>query len=186
LLTAEDPVEYDIAGIMQVAINEGVGMTFMKALRAFLRQDPDVIMLGEMRDLETSQIAIQASLTGHLVLSTLHTNDAPGAVTRLVDMGIEPFLVASSLIGVIAQRLVRTLCERCKQPYAPPAQLLERLGAGMVAGDGQVPIYRPVGCEFCGKIGYKGRIGIFEILVVDDEVKALITKGASAAEIREA
>ena len=186
IITIEDPVEYQMAGINQVMVNPKAGLTFANGLRAFLRQDPDIIMVGEIRDEETARIAIHAALTGHLVLSTLHTNDAPGAVTRLVDMGIEPFLVSSSLIGVIAQRLVRTLCERCKQPYAPPAEVLERLGAGMVAGDGQVPIYRPVGCEFCGKIGYKGRIGIFEILVADEAVKALVTKGASAADIRAA
>src|SRR5207302_11506082 len=119
LLTVEDPVEYDIDGIMQVAVNEAVGMTFGKALRAFLRQDPDIIMLGEMRDLETSQIAIQASLTGHLVLSTLHTNDAPGAVTRLVDMGVEPFLLPSTLMAVLAQRLVRPSCKQCRTPFEP-------------------------------------------------------------------
>jgi type IV pilus assembly protein PilB len=119
LLTAEDPVEYDVEGIMQVAINEGLGMTFGKALRSFLRQDPDIIMVGEMRDLETSQIAIQASLTGHLVLTTLHTNDAPGAVTRLVDMGVEPFLISSTLVCVLAQRLVRTICKKCRTPFEP-------------------------------------------------------------------
>src|SRR5688500_10719653 len=127
LLTAEDPVEYDIEGIMQVAINEGVGMTFGKALRSFLRQDPDIIMLGEMRDLETAQIAIQSSLTGHLVLSTLHTNDAPGAVTRLVDMGVEPFLISSTLMAVLAQRLVRTVCKKCRTPFEPTESQLSLL-----------------------------------------------------------
>src|SRR5436853_2654597 len=127
LLTAEDPVEFDIEGIMQVAINEGVGMTFGKALRSFLRQDPDVIMLGEMRDLETAQIAIQASLTGHLVLSTLHTNDAPGAVTRLIDMGVEPFLISSTLVAVLGQRLVRTICKNCRTPFEPTENQLSML-----------------------------------------------------------
>ena len=127
LLTAEDPVEYDIDGIMQVAINDAQGMTFSKALRSFLRQDPDIIMLGEMRDLETSQIAIQASLTGHLVLSTLHTNDAPGAVTRLVDMGVEPFLISSTLMAVLAQRLVRTACKKCRTPFEPTESQLTLL-----------------------------------------------------------
>ena len=127
LLTVEDPVEFDIEGIMQVPVKESVGMTFAKALRAFLRQDPDVIMVGEMRDLETSQIAIQASLTGHLVLSTLHTNDAPGAVTRLVDMGVEPFLISSTLMGVLAQRLVRKVCSSCKTPFEPTDQQLNQL-----------------------------------------------------------
>jgi type IV pilus assembly protein PilB len=185
IVTVEDPVEYQLAGINQVQMNPKAGLTFANGLRSFLRQDPDIIMVGEIRDEETARIAIHAALTGHLVLSTLHTNDAPGAVTRLVDMGIEPFLVASSLIGVIAQRLVRILCDRCKQVYTPPAEVLQRLGATMLAGDGQVPIYRPVGCEFCTKIGYKGRIGIFEIMAVDDAIKTLITKRASITEIKE-
>jgi type IV pilus assembly protein PilB len=185
IVTVEDPVEYQLAGINQVQMNPKAGLTFANGLRSFLRQDPDIIMVGEIRDEETARIAIHAALTGHLVLSTLHTNDAPGAVTRLVDMGIEPFLVASSLIGVIAQRLIRVLCDRCKQVYTPPAEVLQRLGATMLAGDGQVPIYRPVGCEFCTKIGYKGRIGIFEIMVVDDVIKTLITKRASITEIKE-
>jgi type IV pilus assembly protein PilB len=185
IVTVEDPVEYQLAGINQVQVNPKAGLTFANGLRSFLRQDPDIIMVGEIRDEETARIAIHAALTGHLVLSTLHTNDAPGAVTRLVDMGIEPFLVASSLIGVIAQRLVRILCDRCKQVYTPPAEVLQRLGATMLAGDGQVPIYRPVGCEFCTKIGYKGRNGIFEIMVVDDVIKTLITKRASITEIKE-
>jgi type IV pilus assembly protein PilB len=185
IVTIEDPVEYQLAGVNQVQVNIKAGLTFANGLRSFLRQDPDVIMVGEIRDEETARIAIHAALTGHLVLSTLHTNDAPGAVTRLVDMGIEPFLAASSLVGVIAQRLVRVLCDRCKQVYTPPAEVLHRLGATMLAGDGQVPIYRPVGCEFCNKIGYKGRMGIFEIMVIDDVVKTLITKRASIAEIKE-
>ncbi|HET8998407.1 MAG TPA: type II secretion system ATPase GspE [bacterium] len=185
IVTVEDPVEYQLAGINQVQVNPKAGLTFANGLRSFLRQDPDIIMVGEIRDEETARIAIHAALTGHLVLSTLHTNDAPGAVTRLVDMGIEPFLVASSLIGVIAQRLVRILCDKCKQVYTPPAEVLQRLGATMLAGDGQVPIYRPVGCEFCTKIGYKGRNGIFEIMVIDDVIKTLITKRASITEIKE-
>jgi type IV pilus assembly protein PilB len=185
IVTVEDPVEYQLAGINQVQVNPKAGLSFANGLRAFLRQDPDIIMVGEIRDEETARIAIHAALTGHLVLSTLHTNDAPGAVTRLVDMGIEPFLVASSLIGVIAQRLIRLLCERCKETYTPPAEVLQRLGASMLAGDGQVPIFRPVGCEHCNKIGYKGRSGIFEIMVVDDAIRAFITRRASITEIRE-
>ena len=184
IITIEDPVEYQMAGVNQVQVNPKAGLTFANGLRSFLRQDPDIIMVGEIRDEETARIAIHAALTGHLVLSTLHTNDAPGAVTRLVDMGIEPFLAASSLIGVIAQRLVRVLCDRCKQTYTPPAEVLQRLGAAMLAADGQVPIYRPVGCEVCNKIGYKGRLGIFEIMVVDDPIKDLITKRASIAAIK--
>jgi type IV pilus assembly protein PilB len=184
IVTIEDPVEYQLAGINQVMVNPRAGLTFANGLRSFLRQDPDIIMVGEIRDEETARIAIHAALTGHLVLSTLHTNDAPGSVTRLVDMGIEPFLVASSLIGVIAQRLVRVLCERCKQAYAPPADVLNRLGAPMLTADGQVPIYRPVGCEVCTKIGYRGRSGIFEIMVVDDAIRNLITQRASIADIK--
>ncbi|HKV45062.1 MAG TPA: type II secretion system ATPase GspE [bacterium] len=186
IITIEDPVEYQMSGINQVQVNPKAGLTFANGLRSFLRQDPDIIMVGEIRDEETARIAIHAALTGHLVLSTLHTNDAPGAVTRLVDMGIEPFLVASSVIGVIAQRLVRMLCDRCKQVYNPPAEVLARLGASMIAADGQVPIFRPVGCEHCNKIGYRGRTGIFEIMVCDESIKTLITKEASFTEIREA
>ncbi len=185
IVTIEDPVEYQLAGINQVQVNPKAGLTFANGLRSFLRQDPDIIMVGEIRDEETARIAIHAALTGHLVLSTLHTNDAPGSVTRLVDMGVEPFLVASSLIGVIAQRLVRVLCERCKQAYTPPADVLQRLGAAMLAADGQLPIYRPVGCEVCTKIGYRGRSGIFEIMIVDDPIRNLITRRASIAEIRD-
>ena len=185
IITVEDPVEYQLAGISQVQVNVKAGLTFANGLRSFLRQDPDIIMVGEIRDEETARIAIHAAMTGHLVLSTLHTNDAAGAITRLVDMGIEPFLVSSSLIGVIAQRLIRILCDKCKQPYTPPAEVLQRLGAAVLAGDDQLPIHRPVGCEFCNKIGYRGRIGIFEIMVCDDEIKSLITKRASIAEIKD-
>ena len=156
ILTAEDPVEFDIEGIMQVAVNEAIGMTFGKALRSFLRQDPDVIMLGEMRDLETSQIAIQASLTGHLVLSTLHTNDAPGAVTRLVDMGVEPFLISSTLMGVLAQRLVRTICKKCRTPFEPTESQLSMLNLSP-HDIGDKVFYYGRGCAACNDTGYKGR-----------------------------
>ena len=159
ILTAEDPVEYDMEGIMQVAINEGVGMTFMASLRAFLRQDPDVIMVGEMRDIETAQIAVQASLTGHLVLSTLHTNDAPGAVTRLVDMGVEPFLASSTLIGVLAQRLVRTICKKCRAPFEPTENQLAQLNLSPYDVGDKV-FYFGRGCQVCNDTGYKGRKGI--------------------------
>jgi type IV pilus assembly protein PilB len=184
LLTAEDPVEFDIEGIMQVAINEGVGMTFMKALRAFLRQDPDVIMLGEMRDLETSQIAIQASLTGHLVLSTLHTNDAPGAVTRLVDMGVEPFLISSSLMAVLAQRLVRTVCKKCRTPFEPTENQLSLLNLSP-HDVGDKVFYYGRGCSTCNDTGYKGRKGIFELLAVSDPVRELINERAPTVVIRQ-
>ncbi|MBM3846328.1 MAG: type II/IV secretion system protein, partial [Verrucomicrobia bacterium] len=184
LLTAEDPVEFDIEGIMQVQVNEAAGMTFGKALRAFLRQDPDVIMLGEMRDLETSQIAIQASLTGHLVLSTLHTNDAPGAVTRLLDMGVEPFLISSSLMAVLAQRLVRTICKRCRAPYEPTENQMHMLN--LSPHDlGEKVFYYGRGCPNCNDTGYKGRKGIFELLVMSDSIRDLINERAPTVVIRQ-
>lgn len=184
LLTAEDPVEYDIEGIMQVAINDAVGMTFGKALRAFLRQDPDVIMVGEMRDLETSQIAIQASLTGHLVLSTLHTNDAPGAVTRLVDMGVEPFLISSTLMAVLAQRLVRTVCKKCRTPFEPTESQLSLLNLSP-HDIGDKVFYYGRGCQVCNDTGYKGRRGIFELLVVTDPIRNLINERAPSVVMRQ-
>ncbi|MBI4327171.1 MAG: Flp pilus assembly complex ATPase component TadA [Chloroflexi bacterium] len=184
LLTAEDPVEYDIEGIMQVAINEGVGMTFGRALRSFLRQDPDIIMLGEMRDLETSQIAIQASLTGHLVMSTLHTNDAPGAVTRLVDMGVEPFLISSTLMAVLAQRLVRTICKKCRTPFEPTENQLSLLNLSP-HDIGDKVFYYGRGCSGCNDTGYKGRKGIFELLAITDPIRALINERAPTVVIRQ-
>ncbi|HEY0488644.1 MAG TPA: type II secretion system ATPase GspE [Telluria sp.] len=166
ILTVEDPIEYDLIGVGQTQVNARIDMSFAKALRAILRQDPDVIMIGEIRDLETAQIAVQASLTGHLVLATLHTNDAAAAVTRLLDMGIEPFLLSSSLLGVMAQRLVRKLCVHCKVP------------------DGQ--FYKAVGCDKCGQTGYHGRVGVYELLQTNDEIRAQIHNRASEAEIRTA
>ncbi|MEY4429960.1 MAG: type secretion system protein GspE [Pseudomonadota bacterium] len=166
VLTVEDPVEYELPGIGQTQVNARIDLTFAKALRAILRQDPDVIMIGEIRDFETAQIAVQASLTGHLVLATLHTNDAPSAVTRLTDMGIEPFLLSSSLLGVLAQRLVRKLCPHCKR----------RDDAGR---------YHPVGCSECGMTGYKGRTGVYELMVADDEIRGLIHAQASEAKLFE-
>lgn len=184
LLTAEDPVEYDIDGIIQIPVNEAIGLDFPRVLRAFLRQDPDRIMVGEMRDLETAQIAIQASLTGHLVLSTLHTNDAPGAVTRLVDMGCEPFLVAASLEGVLAQRLVRTICPDCRVPYEPNEAILTQLGiAPHELGDKD--FYTGKGCDTCGDSGYKGRAGIYELLDITDPVRELITDRAPTVVIKQ-
>jgi general secretion pathway protein E len=168
VLTVEDPIEYHLEGIGQTQVNARIDMSFAKALRAILRQDPDVVMIGEIRDLETAQIAVQASLTGHLVLATLHTNDAVSAVTRLTDMGIEPFLLSSSLLGVVAQRLVRRLCEQCRVPDP-------------VAGG-----WRAVGCPACDRSGYRGRTGVHELFVVDDAVRALIHRGASESELREA
>jgi type IV pilus assembly protein PilB len=184
LLTAEDPVEYDIEGIMQVAINDAQGMTFGKALRSFLRQDPDVIMLGEMRDLETSQIAIQASLTGHLVLSTLHTNDAPGAVTRLVDMGVEPFLISSTLMAVLGQRLVRTACKKCRTPFEPTETQLALLNLSP-HDIGDKVFYYGRGCSNCNDTGYKGRKGIFELLVVTEPIRHLINERAPTVVLRQ-
>jgi type IV pilus assembly protein PilB len=184
LLTAEDPVEYDIDGIMQVAINDAVGMTFSKSLRSFLRQDPDIIMVGEMRDLETAQISIQASLTGHLVMSTLHTNDAPGAVTRLVDMGVEPFLISSTLMGILAQRLVRTICKKCRTPFEPTEQQLSLLN--LSPHDlGEKVFYYGRGCSNCNDTGYKGRKGIYELLVVSDAIRALINERAPTVVLRQ-
>ena len=184
LLTIEDPVEYDIEGIIQVPVNEGVGMTFGKALRAFLRQDPDVIMLGEMRDLEASQIAIQASLTGHLVLSTLHTNDAPGAVTRLIDMGVEPFLISSTLQVVLAQRLVRTICKKCRTSFEPTANQLSILN--LSAYDiGDKAFYYGRGCGACNDTGYRGRKGIFELLAASEPVRVLINQRAPTVVLRQ-
>ncbi len=184
LLTAEDPVEFDIEGIMQVAINDALGMTFGKALRSFLRQDPDIIMVGEMRDLETAQIAIQASLTGHLVLSTLHTNDAPGAVTRLVDMGSEPFLVSSTLMAVLGQRLVRRVCKDCRTPFEPTEAQLALLN--LSPHDlGDKVFYYGRGCSTCNDTGYKGRKGIYELLVCSDTIRSMITERAPTIVLRQ-
>ena len=184
LLTAEDPVEFDIEGIMQVAVNEAQGMTFAKALKSFLRQDPDIIMVGEMRDLETAQISIQASLTGHLVLSTLHTNDAPGAVTRLVDMGVEPFLISSTLMAVLGQRLVRTTCKNCRTPFEPTEQQLSLLGLSPHDLGDKVFHYGR-GCSACNDTGYKGRKGIFELLIVSDSIRSLINERAPTIVVRQ-
>src|SRR5689334_14028996 len=184
LLTAEDPVEYDIEGIMQVAIHESMGLTFSRALRSFLRQDPDIIMVGEMRDLETAQISIQASLTGHLVLSTLHTNDSPGAVTRLVDMGVEPFLISSTLMGVLGQRLVRTVCKNCRTPFEPTEAQLSLLN--LSPHDlGDKVFYYGRGCSTCNDTGYRGRKGIFELLIVNDPIRTLINERAPTVVLRQ-
>jgi len=185
IITVEDPIEYQLKGIGQIQVNSKIDLTFARGLRSILRQDPDVIMVGEIRDLETAEIAIQASLTGHLVLSTLHTNDAPTAVTRLVDMGIEPFLVSSSLIGVMAQRLVRLLCPHCKEAYHPTA---EEAGEIQIRMDEIPPegLFRPRGCARCVETGYQGRTGIYELLPVDEAIQNLILKGHDANEIRRA
>jgi len=184
LLTAEDPVEYEIDGIIQVPINEGVGLTFSRVLRAFLRQDPDRILVGETRDAETAQIAIQASLTGHLVFTTLHTNDSTGAVTRLMDMGIEPFLISASLECVLAQRLIRKICTSCRTAYEPSEQILASLGLS-IHDIGDKNFYYGKGCEACNQTGYKGRKGIYELLKISDPVREMINDRAPGILIRQ-
>jgi type IV pilus assembly protein PilB len=187
ILTIEDPVEYEMAGITQVGVNKKAGMTFAAGLKSMLRQDPDIIMVGEMRDQETAMIAIEAALTGHLVFSTLHTNDAPAAVARLMDMGVEPFLIASATVGVMAQRLLRKVCDKCKQPYEPPRDAIKRLGMNLDEIDrSKVTFYRGRGCEHCKNSGYKGRVGCYELMPVTDKVRELILAHASAYAIREA
>lgn len=183
IITIEDPIEYQIAGINQVQVNPKIDLTFAAGLRAFLRQDPDVIMVGEIRDRETAEIAIQASLTGHLVISTLHTNDAPSTVSRLVDMGVEPFLVSSSIIGVIAQRLVRTVCHDCAKKYTPTLEELVKIGLGLEDLKGR-QLYRAVGCPNCLETGYAGRLAIYEFMLMNDEIRAEIMKGSDASSIR--
>ena len=184
LLTAEEPVEYEIEGIQQVPINEAIGLSFARVLRAFLRQDPDRIMVGETRDLETAQIAIQASLTGHLVFTTLHTNDAPSAVARMIDMGVEPFLISSSLEGILAQRLVRKICTHCRTPYEPSEAVLRQIGLS-VHEVGDKNFYYGTGCEHCNNTGYRGRKGIYELLDVTEPIRELITSRAPSVVIRQ-
>ncbi|HTO95420.1 MAG TPA: type II secretion system ATPase GspE [Myxococcales bacterium] len=186
IMTIEDPVEYQLQGISQTAVNPKIELTFANGLRSFLRQDPDVIMVGEIRDLETAEIAIQASLTGHLVFSTVHTNDAAGAVTRLVDMGVEPFLVASSLMGVLAQRLVRVLCKDCRMPYFPTPEELKEIGLTpeeVREGSGGM-LYKPAGCDQCNHTGYRGRTGIYEMMLLDDDLRQLVLKNVDSGTIK--
>jgi len=182
ITTLENPREYLLAGINQGEVNDEIGFSFANGLRAILRQDPDIIMVGEIRDVETAQIAIRAALTGHLVLSTLHTNDAAGAVTRLRDMGIEPFLIASGVIVVIAQRLVRVICAHCKESYKPTEEVYERLG---VSRDTKIVLSRGKGCMSCRHTGYKGRIALFELMVIDGSLRGIIAENSSAADIRQ-
>ena len=183
ILTAEDPIEYNFMGINQVQMHEEIGLTFASSLRSFLRQDPDIIMVGEIRDFETAQIAVQAALTGHLVLSTVHTNDAPGTVTRLIDMGIEPFLISSAVILILAQRLIRKTCMDCREPIKVHPQLLIDLG---IAPDEvkSFSVYKGKGCPICNNTGYKGRIGLYEVMPMKEEVKELILSRASTSEIK--
>ncbi|OQX52652.1 MAG: type II secretion system protein GspE [Candidatus Omnitrophica bacterium 4484_213] len=184
IMTVEDPVEYQFSSIRQVQVNFKAGLNFATALRSFLRQDPDIIMVGEIRDLETAEIAVQAALTGHLVLSTLHTNDAPSAFTRLIDMGVEPFLVFSSLLGVLAQRLVRKVCEKCREQYVPSDEVLKDLGVEETI-DASIKFSRGKGCRFCNQSGYRGRVAIYELLTNSPAVQELVLKKSSANEIRE-
>lgn len=183
ILTAEDPVEYDIEGIMQMEIKPDINVTFSRSIRHFLRQDPDIILIGEIRDLETAQIAVQASLTGHLVFSTSHTNDAPTAITRLVDLGLEPYLINATMEGIIAQRLVRRICPSCKEEYEPSEESLMQVGLTPEDVEGK-KFYRGRGCELCNNIGYKGRMGVFEIVTMNDELRDLLMTDASTGELR--
>ncbi len=185
ILTIEDPVEYELPGLTQVQINPRAGLTFATGLRTMLRQDPDIIMVGEIRDAETATIATEAALTGHLVLSTLHTNDAPGALTRMIDMGIEPFLIASSVIGVMAQRLVRVVCPKCREQYQPPRDAVKRLGIE-IDSDSRVTFFRGRGCDHCRGTGYKGRVGVYELMIMNDQIRDLVLRKASAHVIKEA
>lgn len=181
IVTIEDPVEYRLPGINQVQINSRAGLSFARGLRAILRASPDIVMVGEIRDHETAQIAIEAALTGHLVLSTLHTNDAPGAISRLTEMGIEPFLIASSIDCVQAQRLTRRLCPKCKEPYTPDAELVEAMG---IKSDEPLTLYRPKGCAKCNNTGYKGRVGLYEVMLMSEAIEKLTVERATADEIK--
>jgi general secretion pathway protein E len=183
ILTIEDPIEYRLAGINQTQVSPGIGLTFAAALRSFLRQDPDVMMVGEVRDLETAQVAVQAALTGHTILSTLHTNGAAAAVTRLLDMGVEPFLITSTLNAVLAQRLVRRLCPDCREPFAPTPQTFEALGVDPTPFE---RLWRPVGCPACGHGGFRGRIAVLELLVLDADIERMVLARAEARNIEAA
>lgn len=184
IVTVEDPVEYQMAGVGQVGVREKVGLTFAAALRSILRQDPDIVMIGETRDQETAQIAVQAALTGHLVLSTLHTNSAPASITRLIDMGIEPFLIASSVVMVVAQRLVRKLCSHCKKEYKPSVELLEKIGI-LAKEAKEIKFFEPVGCDECNKTGYRGRVAIFEVMEMTPAIAKLTMERSETGIIRD-
>jgi type IV pilus assembly protein PilB len=185
LITTEDPIEYDIDGIIQVPIDAGIGNTFAQCLRAILRQDPDKILVGEIRDLETAEIAVQASLTGHTVFSTLHTNDAPGTVTRLRDMGIPPFLITATVEGILAQRLVRRICTQCRETAAPSSEAMQDLNLTPEEIAGKA-FYRGKGCDACNNTGYKGRVGLFELMIINDDLRDMIMRNASTDELRDA
>jgi len=185
IITVEDPVEYQLEGVNQIQVKPQINLTFANALRAIVRQDPDVIMIGEMRDLETARIAVQSALTGHLVLSTLHTNDSAGGITRLMDMGVEDYLITSTINGILAQRLVRRLCKHCREPYPVLPELVEELRLDRFAAPGeQVMLYHPKGCDRCGNIGYFGRLCVVEVLVMTDEIRQLVMRHANATELQ--
>ena len=185
ILTSEDPVEYDIDGLIQVQVNPDIGLTFGRCLRSFLRQDPDIVLVGEIRDLETAEISVQASLTGHLVFTTLHTNDAPSAIARLLDLGMQPFLITATIEGIVAQRLVRTICSRCKEEFTPTEEMLMELG--LTSDDiKDKSFYHGKGCDFCRGTGYSGRLGLFEIITLDDDLRDMIMKRASTNVLRDA
>ena len=184
ILTVEDPVEYQMPGINQIQVKPQIELTFANALRSILRQDPDVIMIGEIRDLETAQIAVQSALTGHLVLSTLHTNDAPSTVSRLLDMGVEDYLLTSTVIGILAQRLVRTLCDKCKEPYTALPELVEQMQLRKFVPQGPITLWREKGCPACAQTGFTGRIGIMEMLPMTDAIRSLVMRHATATDLR--
>ena len=183
IMTCEDPIEYELEGVSQSAVNVRAGLTFAAQLRAILRQDPDIILVGEIRDHETAEVAFQAAMTGHLVFSTLHCNDAPSAITRLIDMGVEPYLIGSSVVGVLAQRLVRTLCPRCKAPYQPTLEELTILG--LHDREGEVQFYKPVGCSVCNTRGYAGRMAVFEVMPVSEEIRRLTISNPTADQVKD-
>jgi general secretion pathway protein E len=184
ILTVEDPVEYQMPGINQIQVKPQIDLTFANALRSIVRQDPDVIMIGEIRDLETAQIAVQSALTGHLVLSTVHTNDAPSTVNRLLDMGVEDYLLTSTVVGIQAQRLVRTLCPHCKEPYTALPEMVEHTGLRRFANGGPVTLWHARGCSQCANTGYTGRVSIIEVMPMTDPVRTLIMKHATATELK--
>ncbi len=185
LITTEDPIEYDIDGIIQVPIDSSIGNTFAMCLRAILRQDPDKILVGEIRDLETAEIAVQASLTGHTVFSTLHTNDAPSTITRLRDMGIAPFLITATVEGILAQRLVRRICTQCREETTPSSEVMQDLDLTEADLAGKT-YYRGRGCDACNNTGYKGRVGLFEMMVMNDNLRDMVMRNASTEELRDA
>jgi general secretion pathway protein E len=184
ILTVEDPVEYQMPGINQIQVKPQINLTFANALRSIVRQDPDIIMIGEIRDLETAQIAVQSALTGHLVLSTVHTNDAPSTINRLLDMGVEDYLLTSTVVGIEAQRLVRTLCTACREPYTALPEVVEQMGLRRFSKDEKITLYHARGCEECSQTGYVGRVCILEILPMTDPLRSLVMRHATATELR--